>query len=190
MGHATVRIEFLKKETRRYESVLHRPDGIDVALEGGSYNKLGSRHGTEVPHDLAHLIVEDELALRHGVWGVLVQGGMFRHARVIAGRQAPHATERGRAVVAGAGDRIMQAEMLTRAVCDVCASKIPAEPQAIKRTLGARWWSDTVTQVALDRACARLRTAADSWAQLAPGAALVATWPGDSRRGDGGGHGS
>lgn len=88
MGYATVRIEFLKKETRRYESVLHRPDGIDVALEGGSYNKLGSRHGAEVPHDLV------------------------RHARVIAGRQAPHATERGRAVVVEAGDRIMQADMV------------------------------------------------------------------------------
>ena len=31
-----------------------------------------------LPHDLAHLVVENELALREGVWGVLVAGGMLR----------------------------------------------------------------------------------------------------------------
>ncbi len=188
MPRTTIRIDFLKGETRRYRSVLHRPDGIDVALEGGSYNKLGPRHGAEVPHDLAHLVVEDELALTHGVWGVLVRGGLFGHAKVVAGRQGPHASAHGRAVIAEAGDRIMQAEMLTRAVCDACAGQGPSEPRAINRALGPRWSSDTLTKATLDRACARLRSASDRWANLPPGASLQETWPHgseSSRRGRG-----
>src|SRR5688572_19111047 len=93
-----VRVEFVKGQTPRYRSVLHRADGVVVEFEGGSYNKVGGRHDA-VPHDLAHLIVEDELGLAGGVWGVLAAGGLFRHAKVIAGRQAPHAAERGRAIV-------------------------------------------------------------------------------------------
>ena len=81
------RIDFIKGEGTRYRSVLHRPDGVVVELDGGSYNKVPQ----PVPHDLAHLIVEDELGLTQGVWGVLVAGGLFRHTKVIAGRQAPHA---------------------------------------------------------------------------------------------------
>jgi hypothetical protein len=170
-----VRIEFLKGRSRRYESLLHRPDGVDVAFEGGSYNKVGPR--SEVPHDLAHLIVEGELRLQHGVWGVLVRGGLFGHARVVAGRQAPHAARRGREVIAQAGDRIMQAEILTRAVCDACAGELPADPPAIERAVGSRWWSESVTSTALDRASARLRAAAKRWAQLAPESPLEEGWP-------------
>src|SRR5690606_21385448 len=95
---AVAQIEFFNGETTRYRSVLHRPDGLTVELEGGSYNKIGGRPGS-VPHDAAHLIVEDELGLTRGVWGVLVAGGLFGHATVIAGRQAPHAGRRGRAII-------------------------------------------------------------------------------------------
>ncbi|MDO8211642.1 hypothetical protein [Conexibacter sp. CPCC 206217] len=176
MGRGTVRIEFVKGETRRYRSLLHRPDGVDVEFEGGSYNKVGGPAG-ELPHDLAHLIVEDELMLLHGVWGVLVAGGMFRLATVVAGRRAPHATRRGRALVADASERVRQAEVLVRAVCGVCAGEYPADPAALERGIGARWWSDTVTREALARACERLRAAGEQWARLAPGATLEGTWP-------------
>jgi hypothetical protein len=62
-----MKVDFIKGETSRYRSLLHRPDGVQVEFEGGSYNKLGG--GKSVPHDIAHLIVEDELALTGGVWG-------------------------------------------------------------------------------------------------------------------------
>ena len=81
---APAQIEFLKDDGRRYRALLHRPDGVDVAFDGGAYNRVGGPVG-EVPHDIAHLIVEDELRLRSGVWGVLVAGGMFGHATVVAG---------------------------------------------------------------------------------------------------------
>lgn len=170
-----MRIEFRKGEDRRYRSLLHRPDGVDVCLDGGAYNRVGGRAG-EVPHDIAHLVVEDELGLRAGVWGVLVAGGMFGHATVVAGRRAPHATKRGRDVIARAGDHIMQAEILTRAVCDLSAADADADPGAIRRAVGERWWTDAVTRGALDRAHTRLRDAAERWADLATDEALAASW--------------
>ncbi|MDW5596942.1 hypothetical protein VSS74_21520, partial [Conexibacter stalactiti] len=125
MARGAMRVEFVKEKGRRYRSRLHRADGVVVEFEGGAWNKVGRRPG-ELPHDLAHLIVEDELGLREGVWGVLAAGGMFRHATVVAGRRAPKATRHGRDVIDEAGDRIMQAEILTRVVCDACAGALAA----------------------------------------------------------------
>jgi hypothetical protein len=161
----TAPVEFIKGEASRYRSVLHRPDGVDIEFRGGSYNKVGGRPGA-VPHDVAHLIVEDELALTGGVWGVLVAGGLFPQVTVIGGRQAPHAAERGRAIVAPAGDRITQAEILTRAVCDVARGDLPSAGAGLKAAIGERWWTDRLTTNTLDRCCSRLRAAATKWAAL------------------------
>jgi hypothetical protein len=169
------RVDFTKGETTRYRSVLHRPDGVAVEFEGGSYNKVGGRPGA-VPHDVAHLVVEDELALTGGVWGVLVAGGLFRHARVISGRQAPHAAARGRAIIDAAGDRITQAEILTRAVCDVVRGDLPAHRAALRSAIGDRWWTDALTADALDRCRTRLRAAAADWAALPTRGTLTGRW--------------
>jgi hypothetical protein len=155
---------------------MRRADGLEVELEGGSYNRVGGSAG-EVPHDVAHLIVEDEFGLTDGVWGVLAAGGMFGHARVVAGRRAPHATRRGREAVAEARDEVMRAELLTRAVCDLCAGASDAEPRTIRRALGKRWFSDAVTEAAVERCRERLQEAGARWAALAPGEALEMTWP-------------
>ena len=63
-------IEFFKPERRRYRSVLHRRDGLVIELDGGGYNKVGGP-ARELPHDLAHFVVEDGLGLEAGLWGVL-----------------------------------------------------------------------------------------------------------------------
>jgi hypothetical protein len=171
----TASVDFIKGETARYRSLLHRPDGVDVEFEGGSYNKLGGRRGV-IPHDIAHLIVEDELALACGVWGVLVAGGLFRHARVVGGRQAPHAAERGRSIVKAAGDRITQAEMVTRVVCDVVRGELPHDREALRSVMGDRWWTDGLTEAVLDRCRTRLHASAAEWAALQPGSMLTLQW--------------
>jgi len=172
---APAQVDFIKGESRSYRALLHRPDGVDIAFDGGAFNRVGGEPG-ELPHDIAHLVVEDELGLRSGVWGVLVAGGMFRHATVVAGRRAPHATRHAREVIARAGDRITQAEMLTRAVCDLCAADEPADPAAIRRAVGERWWAEGVTGMSLERARQRLRDGAAQWADLFPSETLTAVW--------------
>jgi len=168
-------IDFINGVTNRYRSVLHRLDGVDVELDGGSYNKVGGRPG-RIPHDIAHLIVEAELALTTGVWGVLGAGGLFPQSTVIGGRQAPHAAERARAIVGAAGDRITQAEILTRVVCDVSRGVLPRASDALRRAVGERWWTDDLTADALERSRTRLAAAAATWAALAPGEAFTQVW--------------
>ena len=167
-------IVFYKGTTRRYRSVLHRADGVDIELDGGSYNKIGGAAG-EVPHDISHLIVEEELGLEHGVWGILAAGGLFRGASVLAGRQRPHAARRGRELLQASVEQLNQAEVLTRAVCDLSLTGT-SDLAVLRAATGPRWWSPTATEDALARAFVRLAEAGERWAQLRAGEALRCTW--------------
>jgi hypothetical protein len=170
-----VQIEFLKPAGRRYRSVLHRRDGLLVELDGGGYNKVGGP-ARELPHDLAHFVVEENLGLDAGLWGVLAAGGMFGHSKVIAGRRPPHAAKRAQAVVDRAGDRLSQAEMLTRAVCDLCLAGADRAVGRLEAAVGDRWWSPAITADALAGACRDLRDSAVRWRELTPGQALRVAW--------------
>ena len=166
-------IEVVKGPTRRYHSVLHRGDGVEIELEGGSWNKIGGPAG-EVPHDIAHLIVEDELGLEQGVWGVLAAGGLFRGASVRAGRQRAHAARRGREILLASVEQLNQAELLTRGVCDLAVAG-RADARALRQAVGSRWWSATTDEM-LARAFGRLHQAGERWAALEAGGALRFTW--------------
>lgn len=50
---------FTRLDERRYESVITRRDGVCFRVNG-----VG--HMFAIPHDLAHLAIEDALRLRHG----------------------------------------------------------------------------------------------------------------------------
>ena len=172
MSDAAAEIEFIKGESTRYRSLLYRPDGVTVEFDGGSYNKLPER----VPHDIAHLIVEDELRLTCGVWGVLVAGGLFPQAHAVEGRRPPHASERARTVTRAAGDRLTQAEILTGAVCHLVREDLHPRGDAMKRAIGERWWTDALTPEALECCRARLRAAAKAWAALPAGGTFGGRW--------------
>src|ERR1044072_3815395 len=135
-------IEFFKPEGRRYRSVLHRRDGLQIELDGGGYNKVGGP-ARELPHDLAHFGVEDGLKLEAGLWGVLSAGGVFGHAKVIAGRRPPHAANRAHALVEAAGDRPPHADFLPPFVCDIARGGAGRDPRQLKARAGERWWRDT-----------------------------------------------
>ena len=169
-----MRIEFFKPERRRYRSVLHRGDGLVVELDGGGYNKVGGL-ARELPHDLAHFVVEDSLGLEAGLWGVIAAGGMFGHTKVIAGRRPPHAAKRAQAVVDAAGDRLSQAEMLTRFVCDLALDGADHDVRRLKAAAGVRWWRGTTADQLADT-CRALREASVRWRDLREGEALKVLW--------------
>lgn len=152
---------------RRYRSRLRRGDGVTVELEGGSWNRIGGPE-REVPHDLAHLVVEDGLGFPMGLWGVIAAGGLFGEVAVVEGRKPPHHAARGRAVTDGAGETLRQAEILVRAVCDAAVSG--AVPTLA--TVGARWWHDALATDRLASTVTALRDAARAWVATAPGGEL------------------
>ena len=163
-------VEFFKGPTRRYRSVLRRADGVEVELAGGSYNRVAPP-AVEVPHDIAHLVVEEELGLERGIWGVLAAGGLFRGASIRSGRQRPHAARHAKAVLAASVEQLNQAEVVTRAVCDLAMTRM-ADVRALRQATGARWWPEGATDDALERAVGRLHRAAGDWARLEAGGAL------------------
>src|SRR3954468_11944019 len=92
------RISVHKGHGTRYRSTLHRADGAVITLDGGSWNWIGGAIG-RVPHDLAHLVVEQALGLRRGSWGVLAAGGLVRSAAYSGARRPPHALARTKQVI-------------------------------------------------------------------------------------------
>lgn len=163
-------VTFIKDPGPRYRSHLYRADGVVVELLGGGYNKVGGP-AERVPHDLAHLIVEDEFEMRSGLWGTLAAGGLFAptNTRVIAGRQPPHAARKAREIVKQADEELKRAEIVVRAVADLALAGRFTDIAAFNLALGERWALDGATPERLSAACERLRAGAQEWARLAEG---------------------
>lgn len=170
-------IEVHKRPGTRYASTLRRADGTVVALEGGSWNRIGGPVG-RIPHDLAHYVVERELGLARGLWGVLAAGGLVQNAEVVGGRRPPHAAARAKAVTDAAGEELRQAEVLVRALADATLARPALGVEDLRRDMGARWWHEALTPDALARVDADLRATAAEWHELSPGASLTRDWPG------------
>lgn len=168
-------IELHKGPTRRYRSVLHRADRVQVLMEGGAWNDVGGPAG-EVPHDIAHLVVETELHLARGVWGFLADGGLFRGASILTGRQRPHAAQRAKDLLKASGEQLNQAEVLVAAVCQLAARDAGPDVRALRAATGPRWWSDTATVEGLTRAITRMRELGATWAALPAGGQLDLAW--------------
>ena len=171
----SIRIDLHKGPTTRYRSTLHRADGVAVALEGGSWNTIGGRPG-RVPHDLAHLVVERELGLDRGLWGVLAAGGIVQNATLAAGRRPPHALARATRVADESGEALRQAEVLVRGVADASREGRLGDLRELRRAVGERWWHPGLTPDALARMDAELQAAAREWDALPAGASLSRTW--------------
>jgi hypothetical protein len=168
-------IDFHKGLRGRYHSVLHRRDGVDVRLEGGSYNHVGGAVD-RVPHDIAHLIVEDAFGLTAGLWGTLASGGIVQNAAFVSGRKPPHAQRRAREIADRNGEALRQAEVLVRAAADAALEGRPREVRAFRVQVGDRWWVQGATADALERACGALRDAAVRWDALPDDEVLQLTW--------------
>lgn len=176
MRESSIPIDFRKGPRGRYHSVLHRLDGVSVRLDGGSYNRIRGEVG-RVPHDIAHLIVEDAFGLGGGLWGTLAAGGIVQNAMFAGGRKPPHAARRAREITDRAGESLRQAEILVRAVADASLAGGTRDVHALHARVGARWWSPSITPEELEGACADLCAAAKRWDALEDGAVLRLTWP-------------
>jgi len=147
-----------------------------IQLEGGSYNVIGGAV-PRLPHDIAHLIVEDAFGLHAGLWGTLAAGGLVQNATFAGGRKPPHATRRAWEITDRAGESLRQAEVLVRAVADAALEDRTRDLEWLRRRVNARWWAPNVSADALERACRELRAAAPRWDALGEGSSLQLTWP-------------
>ncbi|MDX8151843.1 hypothetical protein SK069_09580 [Patulibacter brassicae] len=175
MGGTATPVEIVRDEGRRYHSLLQRRDGVTIRLLGTGQERIGGPVG-ELPHDLAHLVVEDALGLAHGLWGTLAAGGMFGHATVVAGRRPPHAAARAQAVVDAAGDHLNEAEVLVRVIADLTREGLPRTAAVARTRAGERYAEPLTGDAVVARAADALLEAAAAWRSLPVGGSLHRTW--------------
>lgn len=89
----------------RYETRITRDDGV-------SYSLRGVGHNFELPHDLAHFVIERALQIDTGFWGSIADGAVFPTMRYEGGRRKPHANERSKAVMKANSRKLTAAEVL------------------------------------------------------------------------------
>jgi hypothetical protein len=77
--------------------------------------------------------------------------------------------------VHAAGDRLSQAEMLTRFVCDLALDGADRDVRRLKAAAGARWWRETTAEQ-LSETCRALREASVRWRDLRADEALKVLW--------------
>jgi hypothetical protein len=167
----------------RAYSVIERDDGVVYHLRGFS---LG---GTELPHDLRHLVVERELAVADGIWGGIAAGIVYTSMEHVRGRRPPHAAERSADLKRTQRDRLMRAELLANLVEAVA---VLADPSEIEIARLARQQLSVIplaepgadpaavialpSPAALAAAARTLQVQAARWARLRPGEELVYEW--------------
>jgi hypothetical protein len=164
-------VTFHREAGSAYHSPARRPDGVVVRLEGGSYNRLDP----PLPHDIAHLVFEDELGLEQGVWGVIAAGALFPQCAVVSGRRRPHAAERARSLVKESTTELTQAEIVVGAVCRLAVAGRDPDDRLIARLTG-RWRPDSLTPAVVARLRERLQDAAERWRGVPVGRELDLVW--------------
>src|SRR4051794_38791311 len=154
-------------DRRPVETAVERDDGVTFLMRGAG-------GGADLPHDLVHALVEQELGVADGIWGCVADGVVWRSMRHVSGRQPPHAAERSARVKKERAARIRAAEHLADLVGRLARSE-PVLPGEVAHSGRAR--------AVLDGAADELAAAAAGWAALAPGERWTVSWAAPPRRG-------
>ena len=153
-------------DRRPVETLVERDDGVVFSMRGAG-------GGSDLPHDLVHAVVEDQLGVDDGIWGCVADGVVWRSMTHRSGRQPPHAADRSDRLKRERSASIQRAEALADLVGrlasggEVLPGEIPATgmpPQA------------------LVAAAAELRNLRRHWAGLAAGDVWVVEWKSSARR--------
>jgi hypothetical protein len=148
-------------DRRPVETLVERDDGVVYAMRGPG-------GGADLPHDLAHAIVETELRIPDGVWGCVADGVVWGSMRHVSGRRPPHAAERSARLKRERAATVMSAEHLAD-VCERLASGAEVLPAQVA--------GSGVPPERLEAAARALREATGRWAALTPGAEWTVEWP-------------
>lgn len=165
-------------------AVVHRDDAVIYRVRGN-----GQRCGPELPHDLAHFVVERSLGLTGGFWGSVASGAVFTSMSHVSGRRRPHAAETSKKIKREQRATIQYAEMMVWLVEQVAGDgKAPGlgparlDDDASISRLTARALATLPPPHpepdAVRAAVAALRAAQARWRALNPGEELELAWPG------------
>ncbi|HEX6747992.1 MAG TPA: hypothetical protein VF092_11930 [Longimicrobium sp.] len=167
-------------DERRYETVIRRDDGVRFHVKG-----VG--HMFAIPHDLAHLAIEQALGLRRGFWGSVADGAVFESMTYLGGRRKPHAAERSREVLRANRDSLGEAELLVRIFNDALERGHGPDSSELRARIEGRWTASghpprTFTDDEVAAACGAWERMLERWNQLPVGGRLGLEWEMESPR--------
>ena len=173
-------ITFAKKGLRDYQVVVKRDDGVLLKVQSFDRPIL-------LPHDMAHFVVENELRLEHGFWGLLAAGVLFSNTRVAAGRVRPRARERSRSVLKEVGQQPIEAEVLVSVMLSIAEERVDEDWRKVQTRLDEVWkprksQRGPISHDEVRRVCSELRSAEEQWRALSVGQSTTVVWVPHDRR--------
>lgn len=171
-------------DEHRYETVIRRGDGVRFHVKG-----VG--HMFAIPHDLAHLAIEQALGLGRGFCGSVADGAVFESMTHLGGRRKPRAAERSRQVLRANRDSIIEAEILVRIFNDALEQGHGADSPVLRERIDRRWAAPgstgrSFTDDEIAAACEAWEGMRALWNELPVGGRLELEWEmessGSSRR--------
>lgn len=176
-------ITFTKTARRKYEVLVRRDDGVLLAVR--SFDRPA-----RLPHDIAHFVVESELSLQYGLWGLLAAGVILPNVTAASGRPRPRAAEQSRSLLKEAGQRqhTTEAEVIVAVVQRIAEEGADDDWPKVLSRLNDAWrprrsQRGPISHDEVRRACRRLREAEREWAGLAAGESMTVRWPARHDRG-------
>jgi hypothetical protein len=173
---------------QRGYAVVERDDGVVYRMDG--FTTMGS----DLPHDVRHLIVERELRVTDGIFGAIAAGTVWTSMHHLRGRRPPHAADRSQQLKRAQRNRVMRAELLANLVEAVAVLNNPSadEIQRIARLKlsvvpvvePGQDPADVIAMpppAVLAAAASALQVEAARWARLRVGEELVYEWPAAAR---------
>ena len=165
-------------DERRYETVIQRRDGV-------RYHVKGVGHMFAIPHDMAHLAVEQPLGLHRGFWGSVAEGAVFGSMTYLGGRRKPGAAERSRQVLKANHGHIGEAEYLVRIFNDALQEGHGPDSAVLRARLREQWTAPghtprRFTDEEIARVCAEWKRMLELWRALPIGGRLELDWAEDA----------
>lgn len=162
-------------DDRRYETLITRRDGV-------CFHVKGVGHLFAIPHDMAHLAIEEALRLPHGFWGSVADGAVFGTMTHFSGRRKPRASDRSKAVLKTNEGRISEAEVLVSIFNTALEQGHGAESMVLRERLRERWTPPgeavrQFTDAEIAAACSVWRRMLSLWRALPVGGTLRFAWP-------------
>lgn len=159
-----------------------RSDRIEALRADGSKVSTTFPHKGPIPHDVSHYVVETELGIADGFWGLVGSG---RHPEEIAGlaKAAGHASAKRASVPEESIIGIVQAERAVECFEADLWSGASGEPGTLREMIAAGSSQSLVPPIhvsdeAIARIRSKLRDFRNRWAATKPGESLSLDWSG------------
>jgi hypothetical protein len=169
-----MKLTVTRLEGGKYETTILRDDGV-------SYGLKGVAHMFAIPHDLAHFLIEKALHLRHGFFGSIADGAVFKSMTYVSGRRKPKAAERSETLLKKNLAALNDAEALVRIFNDTIEQGHLEDSLVLRQRLRERLVRPgvafrTFSPAEISEIYAAYRAMLAKWQELPVGGQLELRW--------------